>query len=188
MNTDPHTNPPVLPPEPQIVVPVVVAEEKKLLLDWTAPSRPFKKRDKDFFTTVTTMAVLFVVILFFMKEFLVILVVIAFVFLVYVLSTVPPELIKNQIYTTGIQNGTHSYSWSELFFYTFDYKWGQPMMVARTRASLPGAIYLLLGDVPREKIEEVIGTRLAMRDVPENSWMDRSASWLSKKVPLEKQS
>jgi len=187
---DPHTVPPQQPEQPKQPLSeaylVTEAEEKKLLLEWTAPSRPFKRRDKDFFTTVTTMAVLFIVILLFMKEFLVVLVVMAFVFLIYVLATVPPEPIQNTIYTTGLQNGVHFYSWSDLLFYGFDNKWEQPMLVARTRTKLPGAVYMLLGDISRERVEEVIGTRLPYQSGSENSWMDRTASWLSEKVPLDK--
>ncbi len=182
----PNTAPQPIIETPTRTVVEPVVEEKRLLLEWEAPSRPFKKRDKDFFTTITVMAILFIVILLFMKEFLVVLVIVAFLFLVYVLSTVPPENIKNSIYTTGLQTGIHSYSWADLMYYTFDYKWGQPMLVARTKARLPGAVYMLLADQTREKLEELIGTRLPLREAPENTWMDQTATWLSKKVPLEK--
>jgi hypothetical protein len=99
---------------------------------------------------------------------------------------VPPEPIRNVIFTTGLQNGEHFYSWSELIFFAFDNKWEQPMLVARTRSKLPGAVYMLLGDISRERVEEVIGTRLAFQGGSENTWMDRTASWLSQKVPLDK--
>ncbi|MDQ3098295.1 MAG: hypothetical protein M3Q44_00945 [bacterium] len=162
-------------------------EDKLLLLNWKAPSRPFKKRDKDFFTTVTIMAILSIVILFFMREFLVIAVVIALVFLVYVLYTVPPEDIDNSIFTTGISNGTHFYAWPELICYWFETRWGNDILVAQTRASLPGSVYLLLRDAAtRAKIEEVIGTRLIRKDVKDTSWMDRTTDWFTRKFPLEK--
>jgi hypothetical protein len=180
----------VMPPQNVIqtpVIQVVPEEEKRLLAEWSAPSRPFKKRDKDYFTTVTTMAILFIVILFFLKEFLVILVVIAIVFLTYALSTIPPENIDNAIYTTGLKNGKHFYSWLDLQYYWFENKWGNnPMLVARTRAALPGAVYMLMGTVSREKIEEAIGTRLSFNQSMDNSWMDRASGWLSRVVPLEK--
>jgi len=170
-----------------IQTPVIpIEEERKLLLGWSAPSRPFKKRDKDFFTTITVMAILFIVILFFMKDFLVILVVMALVFLVYVLATVPPESVDNSIYTTGLQNGLHSYAWPDLLYYWFEDKWGQKMMIARTRNKLPGAVYMLLNTHSPEEIENLIGTRLVKRDSGENAWLDKAATWLSEKVPLEK--
>lgn len=166
---------------------IIAEEEKKLLLSWRAPSRPFKKRDKDFFTTVTIMAILTIVILFFMREFLVIAVVIALVFLVYVLYTVPPEDIDNAVYTTGINNGNHFYAWPELYYYWFESRWGNDILVARTRAKLPGAIYVLLKDpATKYKIEEVIGSRLLLKETRELMWIDRAADWLTKKFPLEK--
>ncbi len=171
----------------QPTVAIVPEEEKKLLLQWRSPSRPFKKRDKDFFTTVTIMAILSIVILFFMREFLVIAVVIAFVFLVYVLYTVPPDDIDNEIFTTGIKNGNHFYAWPDLLYYWFEKRWGNDIMVARTKASLPGSIYLLLREpATREQIEQVIGTRLILKDSKDTSAVDRAAEWVSKKFPLEK--
>lgn len=164
-----------------------VHEERKLLLAWEAPSRPFKKRDKDFYTTVVTIATLSAVILFFLSEFLVILVVFAFVFLVFVLSSVPPENIAHEIYNTGIKTGEHFHPWSELIFYRFESRWGYDLLYIRTKDRFPGALYMLLGTTPKEKIEEVIGTSLTKRDDIDNTWMDRTADWLSQKVPLEKQ-
>jgi hypothetical protein len=182
MNTSSDFVPPV------VSAPIVAAvpEDKKLLLEWSAPSRPFKKRDKDFFTTISVMAILFIVILFFMKEFLVILVVMALVFLVYVLATVPPEAVTNSIFTTGLQNGLHGYGWQDLQYYWFEDKWGQKMLVARTKNNLPGAVYMLLNGQTPDQIENMIGTRLLKKDAGDNAWMDRAATWLSEKVPLEK--
>lgn len=170
--------------------PIIISEEeKKLLLSWKSPSRPFKKRDKDFFTTVTIMAILSIVILFFMREFLVIAVVIALVFLVYVLYTVPPEEVENSVYTTGIANGLHFYSWPELTYYWFESRWGHDILVARTRASLPGSIYVLLREpATKARVEEVIGTRLMVKNTIDNSFIDRAAGWLTRKFPLEKSS
>jgi hypothetical protein len=174
------------PPTESIIPPSYVDEEKRLLVEWDAPSRPFKKRDKDFFTTVTTLAVLCVVILFFMKEFLVICVVFALVFLVYVLYSVPPEPIHNALYTTGIQNGSHFYAWPELYYYWFEKRWDNMMLVARTRSDLPGAIYLLVGDKTREELETAIGTRLILKDKADSNVIDRAAAWLGRMFPMEK--
>lgn len=162
-------------------------EEKRMLLSWEAPSRPFKKRDKDFYTTVITISVLSAVILFFLSEFLVILVVFAFVFLVFVLSSVPPENITHEIYNTGIKTGDHFHPWGDLVFYRFEARWGYDLLYVRTLDRFPGALYLLLGTTPKEKVEAAIGTSLVKRDDIDNTWMDQAADWISQKVPLEKQ-
>ena len=49
-------------------------------------------------------------------------------------------------------------------------------------------IIILLGLQNRDKIRELMAEHIPYRDTPEKSWMDNAASWLSKKVPLEKTS
>lgn len=188
METSAQSAPQDIPVQPSTTAPLYFDEEKRLLLKWSSPSRPFKKRDKDFFTTVTIMAILSIVILFFMREFLVIAVIIALVFLVYVLYTVPPENIDTEVYTTGIKAGNHFYAWPDLLYYWFENRWGNEMMVARTKANLPGAVFILLGPMTREQVEQAIGTRLILRDSADSAWIDRAANWLGKKFPLEKSS
>lgn len=177
---------PVNQGQSSVVINVSGHQEKKLLLEWISPSRPHRKRDKDFYTTVSTIAVLICIILFFLQEILVMFVVVAFVFLVFVLSMVPPEQIEHRIYNTGIQTGIHFHPWEDLMTYRFESRWGYEMLYVQTRQRFPGALYLLLGAMTKDKIENAIGTAIVKRDDIDNTWMDSAAEWLSKKVPLEK--
>jgi hypothetical protein len=165
----------------------VSIETKKLLLSWSSPARPFKKRDKDFFTTVVTLAVLSAVILLFLQEFLIVLVVFSIVFLVFVLSTIPPETVEHSIFTTGIQTGNHFYNWSELEFYRYEMRWGADILAVKTKRAFPGTLFILLDDSSsREKIDNLISGIIPKRDDIDDTWMDRASEWLSKKIPLEK--
>lgn len=165
----------------------VSIETKKLLLNWSSPARPFKKRDKDFFTTVATLAVLSIVILLFLQEFLIVLVVFSIVFLVFVLSTIPPETVQHSIFTTGIQTADHFYTWNEFEFYRYEIRWGTDMLVIKTRRSFPSALFMLLDEnSSRETIDNLISGVIPKRDDIDNTWMDRASEWLSKKIPLEK--
>lgn len=169
-----------------VVSGISIHQEKKLLLSWKSMSRPFKKRNKDFFTSVGTIAFLVAIILFFLNEILVIFVVGAFVFVVFVLSMVPPDEIDHYIFNTGIQTGQHFHPWSDLVFYRFETRWGSDILYVQTNQRFPGALYLLLGSMSREKIEQTIGTALIKRDDVNYTWMDNAAEWMSKKIPLEK--
>ena len=170
------------------VVMGVSHEEKRELLSWKSPSRPYKKRGKDFYTTIITLAVLVCIILFFMQEILAVLAVVAFVFLTFVLSMVPPEEITHRIYNTGIETGGHFHPWEDLVSYRFETRWESDILFVQMRKRFPGALYLLIGDMKREDIEKAIGMALVKRDDVDLTWMDRTAEWLSKKVPLEKDS
>ena len=54
---------------------------EKVLVEWSAPARPYKERSREFYTTILSIAFLLGVILLLLKEFLLIGVIIAFAFL-----------------------------------------------------------------------------------------------------------
>ncbi|HKY74256.1 MAG TPA: hypothetical protein VJ246_03025, partial [Patescibacteria group bacterium] len=74
----------IAPPSP----PKPVKEET--LFEWESPERPFKKRDREYYTTIGIIVFLLSIILFFAGQFLPIAVVVAFAFLSYTLASVPP--------------------------------------------------------------------------------------------------
>ncbi len=167
-------------PEPQ------VPKEIKTLFLWKSPSRPFKKRDRDYFTTIAAIVFLIGVILLFIKEFLLIGVLLAFMFVTYVLATVPPEEAEHKVTTEGIVSGGKSYLWTELRDFYFTERWGQKILNVNTKLKFPGRLLILLGSEDEKKIKEEIGKYLSYRETPILTWMDKAADWLSKKVPLEK--
>lgn len=159
--------------------------ELKSLLIWQAPVRPFKKRDKEFFTTVAAIAFLVCVILLFIKEWLGIAVVASLVFVGYVLATVEPEKTEHEITTRGVKTGDKLYKWEELNRFWFSDKWGQTILNIDTKLRFPSRLIMLLNDQPQDKIKQMLSRYLQFEE-PEVTFMDRSAKWLSDKIPLEK--
>src|SRR4030043_1750648 len=98
--------------------------EERLLYSWSAPIRPFKKRDRDYYTTIASIAFLIIVILFFLKELLLIAVVIAFAFVSYVLAAIPPENIEHQLTNRGVRTGEKLYRWGDMQRYWINEKNG----------------------------------------------------------------
>jgi hypothetical protein len=86
---------------------------EKVVLEWTAPARPYKKRSREFYTTILSIAFLLGIILLLLKEFLLIGVIIAFAFLSYVLSTHKPEDVAHQVTTKGIRTDNKLFEWPE---------------------------------------------------------------------------
>ena len=160
--------------------------EKELILEWTAPARPFKKRDKEYFKTIAAFIFLLTVILIFLKEFLLIGAILALFFVSYVLSTIPPQKVKHRITRHGFETGGRLYRFEELFDFWFEKKWGQEMVCIRTYR-LPGRILSLLGDSDKEKVKEVLAKSIPLREKPEKNWVDQAGDWLAKKLsPKEK--
>ena len=71
------------------------------MLSWEATVRPFKKRDREYYSTIAAIVFLLAVILLFLKEWLLIAVMVALMFVAYVLATVVPEKTTHEINTRG---------------------------------------------------------------------------------------
>ncbi len=156
------------------------------LLRWTAPSRLFKKRDKEYFTNIGAIVFLLIIILVFAREYMFILAVLSIVFFIYTISTVPPEDIEHRITNLGIESTGHFYRWEELAEFWFEEQWGQVKMVL---APIMGSrIILLLGSVDKKKMREIVSKYIPFREQPPSSFVDNAAKWLTEKVPLDKPS
>lgn len=162
-----------------------MAAQEQTLIIWRSPSRPFKKREKEFFTTIGAIVFLLAVILVFVKEFLLIGAIIALAFVAYVLATVPPEEVEHRITTEGLESAGHEYKWEELIAFWFGDKWGQPILLVTTKLRFPGRLVILLGGEDQAKVKEVLSKHLRFIEKPEKNWMDDAAKWLAEKVPLE---
>ena len=160
--------------------------ENSVLLEWEANSRPFKKYPTQFYRTVGSIVFLFVVILFFVREFLLIIAILAVLFVMYVLSTVPPEKIKNKITTLGIQTDEHFHKWEEMHGFWFDDKWGQKMLVVRLIFGFPSHLQLMIDPAQETHIKRILAEKLPFHEKPERTFLDNAATWLAKKIPLEK--
>ncbi|TSC53107.1 MAG: Uncharacterized protein LiPW16_485 [Microgenomates group bacterium LiPW_16] len=163
-----------------------MAAQEQIFISWRSPSRPFKKRQKEFFTTIGAIVFLLAVILVFIKEFLLIGVILALAFVAYVLATVEPEEVEHKITTNGLESARHFYKWEELAGFWFWEKWGQPVLIVVTKLRFPGRVVILIGGQDQEKIKNILSKYLKFYEKPEKNWMDDAAKWLAEKVPLEK--
>ena len=68
----------------------MVQEPLRDLLVWRSAARPFKARDREYYTTIGAIVLLVAIILIFIREWLAIGVFVSLGFLSYVLSSVPP--------------------------------------------------------------------------------------------------
>lgn len=161
-------------------------DHEEVFMSWTSPSRLFKKRDREFFVNILAIVFLLSVILVFVREFVLIATVLSIVFLIYVLSTVPPEDVKHRITNLGVESAGHFYRWEECADFWFEEQWGQQMMVLRF--FMTPRITILLGGQNKEKIREYVAKFIPFREEPDRSWVDNAARWITEKIPLEKTS
>lgn len=157
---------------------------EEIIFEWQAPSRPFKKRDRQYYTTIVMIVFLISLILFFAGQFLPIAVVIAIGFLSYVLASVPPDMVTNKITTYGIRMENDLHYWEELTRFWFEQKYGyQTLHMETTR--FPGRIVMLLGNEKKEIFSQILSEVLP-EQIPEPTMLDKASDWLQKTFPLEK--
>jgi hypothetical protein len=172
------------PKSPEPIPVVSQPEPEKELYTWQAPSRPFKKRNREFYATVGALVLLVSVILLFAKEFLLIGVILSFGFVTYVLSTVPPQTIKHRLTNKGIRSADKLWLWGTLGRYWWENKWHQPQLLIEAPNLFPGRLTLLLGSGDKKAINNLVSKYL-VNQKPEPTSFDKATKWLSEKVPLE---
>jgi hypothetical protein len=101
---------------------------EEVLVEWDAPSRPFKKRNRQFFSTIIVIAILVSLILFFAGQVLPVAVVISVVFLVYVTAVIPPQVVHYKLTNYGIYVEKESFSWLGMGRFWFDQKLDQQVL------------------------------------------------------------
>ena len=156
----------------------------KTLLSWKAPSRPFRKKDRSFYTTVIILIVLISLIAFLAGEKILIGALFALLFLIYVLNHVPPEEIDYKISTQGITIGDHFYHWQELDSFWFSDKDGHKLLHVLTHLRFPGMLILVLG-ADEEEVKKVVARYLPFHEIAPKSLMDKWSEGLQKHFPLE---
>ena len=155
----------------------------KDLFVWQAPVRPFKKRNKEFFTTVFAVAFLTAVIFFVIGGLLPVVVIASLVFLVYVLSTIAPETVEHKIISRGISFAGKTYFWDQLTRFWTTQRFGSELLVVET-IRLPGRLEFVINAEDKDKLRQLLSLKLPYEEASP-TFLDKAASWLSKRVPLE---
>lgn len=159
---------------------------EETLVEWIAPARPFKKRNRQFFTTIIVIAVLISLILFFAGQVLPVAVVVSIVFLVYVTAVIPPQDVKYKLTNYGIYVEKEGFSWVSMGRFWFDTKSSQRVLEVELNR-FPGRLTFVLieGQTPREKDLEAVLSEVLIKEKPELTTYEKVADWLKEKIPLE---
>ncbi|MDD4785070.1 MAG: hypothetical protein PHH12_01255 [Candidatus Shapirobacteria bacterium] len=159
--------------------------EEKILFEWEAPERSFKKRDKDFWITAIAILILFSVVLIFIKEFFLVVALVSILFLYYVLSTVPPRMVKNKITNRGIKLEEANYDWRILLRFWFKKSLNSELLEFETNLRIPRQISLVINENDKEKIKEIVLKKLPLIESSPN-FVDKLTKKMGNMLPLEK--
>jgi len=162
--------------------PVVVRREPENdLVSWTAPARPFKRRDREFYITILAIAGIVGLVLFLIEGFMPLILIVSLVFLFYVLSTVEPENIEYKITNKGIKVVDKRTDWSLINRFWFSRRFDSELLVVET-LGLPGRMELVINQEDKERIRKTLSSYVVEEEAPP-SYLDKAANWFAKKLP-----
>lgn len=168
--------------EPQAVV--VRREPERELLTWIAPARPFKRRDRQFYTTVFAIAGIISLILFLAEGIMPVILIIALVFLYYILSTVPPENVEYKITSKGVKIAGKLTEWQTMIRFWFGERSGSEILILETFL-MPGRIEVMITSEIKDGLKREISAYIPFEEIPA-SGLDKVTNWVSKKLPGNK--
>lgn len=160
------------------------SEPRKELFVWEAPSRPFRTRDKRFWTTIITIAALFSLILFVAEGAMPVILIISLIFLFYVLSTVEPDDIFYKLTNQGIEIAQSKTSWQQTNRFWFTRRFNNTLLILET-FGFPGRMELVINDKDESKIRDIVSKFIPEEETPPSS-MDKAANWFAKRLPGNK--
>uniref|UniRef100_A0A7C5YXR1 DUF5673 domain-containing protein n=1 Tax=candidate division CPR3 bacterium TaxID=2268181 RepID=A0A7C5YXR1_UNCC3 len=159
----------------------IIQGESKILHKWNAPSRPFVKRGKQWYWTVALVTLTLIVILAFFQEAVIIAAVIGFMFIIYLVSTVPPAEIEYRLTEFGVEMGTGEdttvYTWDQLDSFWISLKQGREILNIDTKLSFPLRIVMLFPEEERDRIVTILSEKLPYKEAPK-----KKQGWLSVQI------
>lgn len=156
-------------------------EPEKELLDWSAPARPFKRMNREFWVTIIAMAAIVGLILFFAEGFMPVILIISIIFLVYVLTTVEPEDVNYSITNKGVKIGEKTFEWKNLIRFWFGKRFDSQLLIVQ-KYGIPDRLELVINPEKKESLKTTLLKYIPEEKVPPSS-LDKAVSWFSKKIP-----
>jgi hypothetical protein len=156
----------------------------KILLEWTAVSRPFRKKDFAYYRTAAILIILISLICILAGQILLVAVVLSFGFLVYSLKFISPEDVHYRITTQGITIGDHPYLWEDLQSFWFSAKEGHKILNVLTHFHLPALLIIVLPpNVDEEDVKDLCSRFITYHEIAPKNTFDKWTDTLQRIFP-----
>jgi len=159
-------------------------EPERNIYKWTAPLRPFIRKDRDFWVSVIAIASLGGLILFIIEGVMPVILIISLIFLYYILTTVEPEDIEYKITNYGIKIEDKRTDWGDIARFWFTKRFNTQLVIFEI-FHMPGRLEFVINQKDREAVRSALKDYLEEEEAPP-SYLDKAASWFSKKIPGNK--
>lgn len=154
------------------------------LFEWSAPDRYEFSLNKKTFLILVALCLVLILFLAILQHYMLMVSIIALLFLIYVLGTTKPLLVKHLITARGIETGNKLYEWFTLKNFYFTKKDDVYFMIVETNLRFPGALIFLLDEKDKNPIFVLLQDKLLYKDIRKQSSLDKLN--YGDYIPLEK--
>lgn len=162
--------------------PVVVRREpERDLVVWSAPARPFKRKDRQFYITIFSIAGLVGLVLFLAEGLMPVILLISLVFLYYIMNTIQPETLDYKITTKGVYLAKKVILWNLLSRFWFSRQADSELLNIET-LTFPGRIGFVIPIEKKEEIRKALSSYLVEEEVLPST-LDKVVNWFAGKLP-----
>ena len=93
------------------------------------------------------------------------------------------ETVEHKIISRGISFAGKTYFWDQLTRFWTTQRFGSELLVVET-IRLPGRLEFVINAEDKDKLRQLLSLKLPYEEASP-TFLDKAASWLSKRVPLE---
>lgn len=156
-------------------------EPEKEVVAWVAPSRPFKKKDREFWMTLVGIAAIAGLVLFLVEGVMPVLLIVSLIFFLYVTSTVEPDSIRFSVTTKGVRIVDRLTEWSGIMRFWFEPRLDSELVVCQIN-SFPGRLELVIDRNAKEKIRKALSQYVSEEDYKPTG-IEKVIGWFTNKIP-----
>jgi hypothetical protein len=162
----------------------VKVEQEKVLLSWTAKSRPYKPAEQQTRLVMLVLGVLIALVLAFAGEWMLIMVLIAGAFFYYAWNRMPPEEVEFLVTNKGVRAFGRLYLWWEFSSWWLEEKWTSQVMVLNLNSGLINRLYIPVEGIKIDELKKVVNMYLLFLKPPDSP-VDTMTKWVAEKFPLQ---
>lgn len=155
-------------------------EPEKDLFVWSAPSRPFIQKNREFWIRVIAISSVFGFIIFIVEGAMPVILMISLLFLFYVLSTVRPENIDYKITNLGVSIGGVTNYWENIKRFWFT-KRATDLILVLDMASFSGRLELVISLKDKDRIGLTLKKFIPEEEIMQTNF-DKASEWIDSKL------
>ena len=154
------------------------------LFEWEAPDRYEFKFSSKPFLIIVILSLFFILLLAILRKYFLMGSIIALLFVIYVLGTTKPQIVKHKITARGFDTGGKLYEWYLLKNFYFTKKGDQLMLLVETSLRLPAMLMFLVSEKDKEAIFILLQEKLLYKDIRKQGRLEKMN--YGEYIPLEK--